>query len=773
MRRYVSLVGSYDPIRSYSTSFRGFLIVAVPETWYDAIPLNPVGRFMISPNDREVKFTSGCNEMITHTNFESKKRISFYWTAPKIGTGCISFKAQVMQTETLWFKDDGSLTKTLCEGEEYSDSAEISKCCACGEAKYTLNFKGMWTRHTHPKDWPTNEALTHWSNIIGASHSRNYSVWELGGHASLGLKELAEFGIIRTMEEEIKNHSNYGVVRNIIRANGLWFPNVHRVTTSSFTVSNTHHLLSFATMFGPSPDWFSGVSKLNLCRPDCTWIEEYEEDLMPIDAGTDSGLSYNSPNKPTNPQEKIRKITSTFPNNPKSPFYDPNGKPIPTMAKLTLTRTMLNGAQCPNGIRENSNVKESPTFDLNDLSDSIKRYQLLNAENVSFKKQRSKGKEMKVLEQADPRCMTTEWSEWTECSSTCGKGLRRRVRQYKDPKSAMGFCNEIIEDNEMCLSVNGECEDDQEETSMDDSDSCLMLTAWSEWSPCSATCGKGYTMRVRNYLKKESVWKCNSKLEEKKSCIINEKCTDDSLLSDQERKRICSLEKKPGPCRMAVKNIKYYYDKDAKQCLPFDYGGCRGNENNFDEIEKCVKTCGIMTEDSKNELTIAKHYSDTEMAEMKKTCLLPPEEGHCYESQIKYYFDRTKSTCLPFEFSGCGGNNNNFLSIAACEAYCHPIIDMMTDNDKGSMKGMKLTIPEKKKICMSPAEKGTCSDSIERYTYSVNMGKCLTFEYSGCEGNLNNFETIEECESTCDILIQMSQQASITEQEANLEIQKK
>ena len=67
------------------------------------------------------------------------------------------------------------------------------------------------------------------------------------------------------------------------------------------------------------------------------------------------------------------------------------------MAKLTLTRTMLNGAQCPNGIRENSNVKESPTFDLNDLSDSIKRYQLLNAENVSFKKQRSKGKEMKVL----------------------------------------------------------------------------------------------------------------------------------------------------------------------------------------------------------------------------------------------------------------------------------------------------------------------------------------------------------------------------------------
>lgn len=61
---------------------------------------------------------------------------------------------------------------------------------------------------------------------------------------------------------------------------------------------------------------------------------------------------------------------------------------------------------------------------------------------------------------------------------------------------------------------------------------------------------------------------------------------------------------------------------------------------------------------------------------------------------------------------------------------------------------------------MSPAEKGTCSESIQRYTYSVNMGKCLLFDYSGCEGNLNNFETIEECETVCDILIQMSQQAS-------------
>jgi hypothetical protein len=60
---------------------------------------------------------------------------------------------------------------------------------------------------------------------------------------------------------------------------------------------------------------------------------------------------------------------------------------------------------------------------------------------------------------------------------------------------------------------------------------------------------------------------------------------------------------------------------------------------------------------------------------------------------------------------------------------------------------------------MAPAEKGTCSESTQHYAYNVNMAKCLPFEYSGCDGNLNNFETVEDCESACDILIQMSRQA--------------
>jgi hypothetical protein len=31
----------------------------------------------------------------------------------------------------------------------------MQQCCACGEAKYQLTFKGLWSPQTHKKDWPS------------------------------------------------------------------------------------------------------------------------------------------------------------------------------------------------------------------------------------------------------------------------------------------------------------------------------------------------------------------------------------------------------------------------------------------------------------------------------------------------------------------------------------------------------------------------------------------------------------------------------------------
>ncbi|XP_032362828.1 spondin-1-like, partial [Etheostoma spectabile] len=68
--------------------------------------------------------------------------------------------------------------------------------------------------------------------------------------------------------------------------------------------------MSFLTMLGPSPDWNVGLSGEDLCTKECGWVQRLDTDLIPWDAGTDSGVTYESPNKPTIPQEKIRPLTS-------------------------------------------------------------------------------------------------------------------------------------------------------------------------------------------------------------------------------------------------------------------------------------------------------------------------------------------------------------------------------------------------------------------------------------------------------------------------------
>lgn len=64
-------------------------------------------------------------------------------------------------------------------------------------------------------------------------------------------------------------------------------------TVTSFRASPDRHFMSLVCAILPSPDWFTGVSKLELCNVETkTWSENITLNLYPMDAGTDSGLDF-------------------------------------------------------------------------------------------------------------------------------------------------------------------------------------------------------------------------------------------------------------------------------------------------------------------------------------------------------------------------------------------------------------------------------------------------------------------------------------------------
>ncbi|CAI4222664.1 unnamed protein product [Auanema sp. JU1783] len=51
-------------------------------------------------------------------------------------------------------------------------------------------------------------------------------------------------------------------------------------------------------------------------------------------------------------------------------------------------------------------------------------------------------------------------------------------------------------------------------------------------------------------------------------------------------------------------------------------------------------------------------------------CNLALAVGSCTAPGVRYYYDSSSARCNQFMYSGCGGNANNFQSLASCQATC-------------------------------------------------------------------------------------------------------
>lgn len=171
-------------------------------------------------------------------------------------------------------------------------------------AQYQVNFISTWSATTHPTNFPSGNE--HYSPLIGGTHNAGVSFWEPGGTATVGIEVMAETGYWVPLENEVNAAITAGAAEFVLLGGALGFsPGSIQM---NFNISQNFPLVTLVTMIAPSPDWFVGVHGLNLFV-DGDWVDELNVPLYAYDAGTDSGISYNSTDSDTIPKDSIQLLT--------------------------------------------------------------------------------------------------------------------------------------------------------------------------------------------------------------------------------------------------------------------------------------------------------------------------------------------------------------------------------------------------------------------------------------------------------------------------------
>ncbi|KAL3124064.1 hypothetical protein niasHT_004653 [Heterodera trifolii] len=273
---------------------------------------------------------------------------------------------------------------------------------------------------------------------------------------------------------------------------------------------------------------------------------------------------------------------------------------------------------------------------------------------------------------------------------------------------------------------------------------------------------------------------------------------------------VCGLPKDPGiPCqaRGVPALSRFYFDGSTGTCRSFQFSQCGGNANNFDSLEQCEGFCfetqcpqggiglragpALATCIPGDALSNAHDSCPSQYgcsqprfgsnfvccSNPEEVCREPVSAGNaCFGGFVtinRWSYNPEKSQCEPFQYYGCGGSGNNFLTKSDCESICQPSIRSACDgvaplNDDGDYvqrcaenancpegswcNGRGYCCPHQETACTSPRSIGHTCLSQKPGTFWYFDGpssSCLPFTYSGCGGSTNRFADREACERMC------------------------
>lgn len=190
-------------------------------------------------------------------------------------------------------------------------------------ARYRATFQGTWSGSSHPVDFPGS---AHFSPLVGGTHNAQVTFWREGALASDGIQAMAERGLTEPLISEIAAAISAGTAERSFTGGNIGVS--PGSAAAEFDVSQAFPLVTLVSMVAPSPDWFVGVAGQPLFE-NGQWIDERRIDLVPWDAGTDSGVTFTSPDLATVPRLPIARIVT-------APL-SPSGRVTP-MGSFTFTR---------------------------------------------------------------------------------------------------------------------------------------------------------------------------------------------------------------------------------------------------------------------------------------------------------------------------------------------------------------------------------------------------------------------------------------------------